>query len=249
MSALKVIQSVFYTGVALLSVFHTFYTVVDLMAFLSFPNYNLYLLRKEVNGISVTWNLIIDMCLLTAFIFQHSLMTLSSIKDFISKIKLSVLQRSIYVISSSLCLKFLISNWHSTPAVTLWAFNTNRNVIWWSFLVPHIIAWTIIYVGIICMDVNELLGLKQVYYYIKNLPDPLTFKSLELKRLYSHVRHPSFIGFLILLWVTPIMSLDRLLLATILSSYMYLAWNTNQIDYRYQETQYVTKFHELNRVK
>jgi hypothetical protein len=44
------------------------------------------------------------------------------------------------------------------------------------------------------MDLAELLGIKQVYYEINDLAPPLSYKSVPLKRLFSHVRHPSFIG-------------------------------------------------------
>lgn len=46
-----------------------------------------------------------------------------------------------------------------------------------------------------------------------------------------------------------IFSLDRLLLATILTLYMYLAWNTDQSDYHYHKYQYERKHFELESLK
>lgn len=40
-------------------------------------------------------------------------------------------------------------------------------------------------------------------------------------------------------------SIDRLLLATVFSLYMYIAWNTDENDYTYQKMQYERKYHEL----
>lgn len=95
--------------------------------------------------------------------------------------------------------------WQNISQVSLWNFNPMSKIIYWIIMLIHTIAWVVIYVGNICMDLNELLGIKQIYYSIKNLPDPNTYKSKELRRLYSHIRHPSFLGFLLILWIVPVM--------------------------------------------
>lgn len=87
------------------------------------------------------------------------------------------------------------------------------------------------------MDPVELLGVKQTYYDLHNYSEPLAYKSLELRNLYSHVRHPSFVGFTLILFVTNVMSLDRLLLAVLLTTYMYVAWSTDDTDVAYQQKQ------------
>lgn len=45
----------------------------------------------------------------------------------------------------------------------------------------------------------------QIYYFCLNVPEASDLKSTELQRLYTHKRHPSFLGFFTLLWVTPLM--------------------------------------------
>ena len=47
--------------------------------------------------------------------------------------------------------------------------------------------------------------LMQIYYYYLAILEPSDLKSTELKRLYSHKRHPSFFGFIAILWITPVM--------------------------------------------
>jgi hypothetical protein len=64
--------------------------------------------------------------------------------------------------SSQVNLQILIRNWFNIPEVTLWKFNMNFKLFWWLYTTIHIIAWLIIYIGNICMDVNELIGIKQV---------------------------------------------------------------------------------------
>ncbi|KAF7402446.1 hypothetical protein HZH66_004713 [Vespula vulgaris] len=151
------------------SFFYIFYVLRKLVYFLSDPNEDqktLLLSIKDGNlNLSTLWSLLINSCLLSIFILQHSFMA----------------NATIYLI--------------------------------------------IIY--------YELVGFRQVYYKITARPSPMSKKSKELQRYYAHMRHPSFIGFLIILWVHPFMSLDRFLLASIFTIYMLLRWAIDKEDYQY----------------
>lgn len=94
--------------------------------------------------------------------------------------------------------------WTAIPEVHLWAVQSK--ILEWLVGAAHMYAWTVIYMGSISMDLTELLGVKQVYYDMNGFAEPLTFKSKQLRRLYLHMRHPSFISFSIILLVCPVMS-------------------------------------------
>ncbi|KAK5640070.1 hypothetical protein RI129_010881 [Pyrocoelia pectoralis] len=226
----------FHLLVLFITIVFTFYTVVELMIFLSDPHYKFHGWNKGKSWVTASWSLFVNQSLLSIFIAQHSLLALPAVKGWLSSPNLLVFQRCIYVTLTSLSLQIILKYWHPIPEVVLWNINTNVQLYWWSFLLLHVFAWTVIYIGTICLDVNELLGIKQ-------------YKSENLKRLYLHMRHPSFIGFVFILWIVPYMSLDRLALATILSAYMYLSWNTDDRDRKYQELQSRRKFYELNYLK
>nr|CAD7260101.1 unnamed protein product [Timema shepardi] len=87
-----------------------------------------------------------------------------------------------------------------------------------------------------------------VYYYLNGWDDPLTLKSSELQRLISHQRHPSFVSFFFIFWVHPYMSVDRLIMAVIMTLYMVCAWKVDDIDFEYQERQFQRKEIELSHV-
>jgi protein-S-isoprenylcysteine O-methyltransferase Ste14 len=227
----------------------TFCTIIELMYFLSDPNYNKKVSISRDAWLSVSWSLLVNMILLSLFILQHSLLAVSGVKSAIKNYGMQDLYRSFYVITTTAVLQILIRNWFNIPEVTLWKFNMNFRPFWWLYTTIHIIAWLIIYIGNICMDVNELIGIKQIYYSIINLPDPNSRKSYQLQRLNSHMRHPSFVAFLLIFWSVPIMSLDRLLLATIFTLYMFISWTTDENDYAYQYSQYIRKFHELENLQ
>ncbi|KAJ3662968.1 hypothetical protein Zmor_007282 [Zophobas morio] len=241
----QILKNTGRVAVGALSFVSTFYTVIELMYFFSDPNYSKRVVTSKDEYLSVSWSLLMNMCLLTLFILQHSLLALPSIKGVFKKFGIQDLYRSLYVIATAVALQIFMRNWYEIPQITLWKFNLNFKPFWWIYAGIHIISWLVIYVGNICMDVNELIGIKQIYYSIINLPDPNYRKSVQLQRLNSHMRHPSFVAFLVIFWSVPILSLDRILLGTILSLYMFIGWNTDESDYAYQYSQYIRKFHEL----
>lgn len=100
----------------------------------------------------------------------------------------------------------MVGKWQSIPTVALWNINLERNsALYWAYLGIHAISWIIIYGGSVIMDFPELTGVKQVYYDLNKLLSPIKYKSQDLIRLYEHIRHPSFIGFTAILWLSNVM--------------------------------------------
>ena len=130
--------------------------------------------------------------------------------DFVKQIyrylKIEDIERSIYNAFSAAALHLITKTWLPTPDVLLWNIDTTENSkIWLAVTSIHILGWFVIYSGCLMMDISELVGLKQVYYKFHGWPCPLSMKSKELRRYYAHMRHPSFTGFLMILWIYPYM--------------------------------------------
>ncbi|XP_025072789.1 nurim, partial [Alligator sinensis] len=111
----------------------------------------------------------------------------------------------------------------------------------------HFVAWLIIFSIILIFDYAELMGVKQVYYHCLGMGDPLALKSVRAVRLYSHLRHPVYLEFLLILWAVPCLSLDRLLLATLFTAYMTCGHSLDQQDYLYLRAQLDKKFQVFSR--
>ncbi|XP_068153925.1 nurim homolog [Drosophila tropicalis] len=224
---------------------YTFYVVGKLMWFLSTPRsiskahtWIFNLLDNKSRLETAFAPIVFDTIYLIGFIFQHSIFKSALVKKFFHKLHLSGAERSIYSLTSSICLHYLLQNWQPAQSIVLWQINVDESApLWWTFVVTHGISWTVIFGGSIIMDLPELLGVKQAYYDLRAYGDPLAFKARELRHLYSHVRHPSFLGLTLILFATNVMSLDRLLLASVLTLYMYVAWSTDQKDVAYQQQQ------------
>ncbi|OAD60033.1 Nurim like protein [Eufriesea mexicana] len=168
------------------------------------------------------------------------------VKHLFCKLHMDYMERSIYNVATAMSLHLLFNKWQIISSITLWKVNTSSdNVSWYTFTAFHVLAWSIIYSGCLMMDISELAGIKQVYYKFSLRSNPMLMKSKELLRYYSHMRHPSFTGFIIILWIYPYMTLDRLLLALILTVYMTLMWTIDKEDYNYHANLVKKKQREL----
>lgn len=129
----------------------------------------------------------------------------------------------------------------------MWEFDIQSTAIrYYTYFVVHSLAWTVTYTGSLLMDLPELLGIKQIVYHLQGLPHPCEYyKSEQLNTLYAHLRHPSFICLTVVLWGANCMTLDRFILATLWTLYMFLAWNPDYRDYEYQKVQLTRKKMEL----
>lgn len=151
--------------------------------------------------------LVTDACLLSFFMLQHTLMAREEVKNIYEKLGIEEIERGVYNAASSAALYFLIDNWQSAPWISLWDIDTSKNdAAWILFVAFHVLGWSVVYSGCLMMDISELAGLKQIYYKFTSRSCPLASKSKELVRYYAHMRHPSFIGFLVVLWIHPRMT-------------------------------------------
>ncbi|KAL0132506.1 hypothetical protein PUN28_000329 [Cardiocondyla obscurior] len=228
---------------------YTCYILCKLTYFLSSQNdenESSHMLKDDNATETTLQSLLLDMLLVTIFVFQHSLMANNLTKQIFSRLNIEHLSRSIYNLCTSASLQFLINNWQQTPTATIWKFDTSNELVYMLFSGLHVFAWSIIYSGCIMLDIAELCGLKQIWYKMSNRSNPLDAKSRELCRYMRHMRHPSFTGFLLILWIYPIMSVDRVLLAILLTVYMALLWTIDSEDYNYHVKYFKQKQIELS---
>ncbi|XP_039966050.1 nurim homolog [Bactrocera tryoni] len=234
-------------------VVYTFYVVGTFMLFMSRPRNvpKIYVwvfnLLDNKSRLETSFGPIVyDTLYIIGFILQHSCMKSALVKGLMEKLGLAAAERSIYCLTSSLSLHYLIRNWLPAQSIVLWQVDVaSSNVLWWTFALMHAFAWMIIYGGSLIMDLPEILGVKQAYYDMKDYAQPIAYKSFRLRHLYTHVRHPSFVGLSAIFWITNLMTIDRFLLASLMTSYMYLAWSTDRSDVAYQRNQLQRKVQEL----
>ncbi|KAM4540142.1 nurim [Odontesthes bonariensis] len=194
---------------------------------------------------SVLWSLVVDLCLLALFATQHSLLAWLPVKQALQSV-LGALNRTAYCFTTALALQVLMRFWQPvTGAPCLWSVRHAPWSVWLPLLcfALHFLCWTIICSILMIFDYPELLGIKQVYYECLGLGDPLAHKSPKAQRFLSHLRHPVCLELGVVLWLLPALSLDRLLLAGTLSTYLALAHSLDKQDLAYLCVQLKSKMY------
>ena len=163
-------------------------------------------------------SLAIDVGLLTLFAVQHSVMARKWFKDAWTKIVPGPIERSTYVLFSSLALLLLFALWRPLGGV-IWSIEnpTGRIVLRGLFA----FGFALVLVSTFLINHFDLFGLRQVWFYLLGRPyEPLRFGTPGPYRL---VRHPLYVGWLLAFWMTPVMTFAHLLFSLATTAYILLA--------------------------
>jgi protein-S-isoprenylcysteine O-methyltransferase Ste14 len=162
--------------------------------------------------------LIIDLLLIAAFGLQHSIMARQSFKSALAHAVPKPIERSIYVLASSVVLMILFTFWQPI-AGDIWRVENNvLSIILWVLFAS---GWLIVLFSTFLLNHFELFGLQQVYFHARDRP--AAAPQLREPLFYKLVRHPLYSGFFIAFWATPHMTAGHLLLAIGMSIYMLIA--------------------------
>lgn len=162
--------------------------------------------------------LAIDLGLLTLFALQHSIMARPGFKRWWTKLVPAVIERSTYVLFSSLALIALFAWWKPLPALV---WHVESEPLRWLLYGLSATGWLLVLTGTFLISHFELFGLRQVWMHARRqLPIESSF---VLRGYYRFVRHPLMLGFLIAFWSTPDMSRGHLLFAVVTSAYIVVA--------------------------
>jgi protein-S-isoprenylcysteine O-methyltransferase Ste14 len=169
--------------------------------------------------------LLIDCGLFLLFALQHSLMARKWFKAWWTRLVPPPIERSTYVLVSSLLLLFLFWQWRPIPAV-VWELEyppAQRilEVLFW-------LGWLIALHSIFLIDHRDFFGVRQVWLYACRKPyDPVKFKMPDL---YRYVRHPLMMGLLMAFWATPVMTLGHFVFAAASTVYILIGIRLEERD-------------------
>ncbi|KAK7098627.1 hypothetical protein V1264_002881 [Littorina saxatilis] len=183
-----------------------------------------------------------DFMLVVLFVLQHSLMAGERWKRFLLRCDIYISERLIYVMASCFTLTLLMRNWASTPDVILWGMDTeNHGLHWLFFCALHTAAWLLLFLQVAVMDPWELIGVEQVYNHYKGKASPLSYVPKQLRIFYQHLRHAGPTSLWVMLWIHPVMTMDRFLLALIFSVFLAMAHQVSLADYKFAQCYFVSE--------
>lgn len=152
------------------------------------------------------------------YAIQHTIMARPDFKKWLTKFINPAIERSTFVLLSSLAL--LLMYWKWQPINTIVWQAENESII---LLLKGIfyIGWLIVFLSTFMINHFELFGLKQIYEsFVSQKSATTTFQE---KFFYKFVRHPIMLGFIIGFWATPKMTVGHLTFAVITTLYIIVA--------------------------
>ncbi len=168
--------------------------------------------------VSLIQAILINAALLLLFAMQHSIMARPAFKQWWTRIIPTALERSSFVLLSSLCLMLLMWQWQPIGGVVWSIDNSFAKTI---LFILYLTGWGLVFVSTFLINHFDLFGLRQVWLYFTG--KPYTALPFRLPALYKLVRHPLYLGFIIAFWSTPLMTIAHLLFAILTTGYILTA--------------------------
>ena len=169
--------------------------------------------------------LMIDLGLLGAFALQHSIMARPLFKRWWTNIIQPEIERSTYVLFSTLLLAAIIYFWQPLGGV-IWQLTDPIAVT--VVYVMFTAGWVILFLASFQINHFDLFGLRQVWLYFRGRP--YTQLQFQTPWLYRYMRHPLYVGLMIGLWAAPTMTVAHLVFAIMCTSYIFIGTRLEERD-------------------
>jgi len=161
--------------------------------------------------------LIVNLLLMAVFAVQHSLMARKQFKAWWTQFVPPQVERSTYVLLSSLALVLLFWQWRPMP-VPVWQIADPYLAT--AVTVLSFVGWLIVLTSTFLINHFELFGLQQI---VNNLAGrSASAARFRTPLYYKFVRHPLYLGFIIAFWAAPTMTVGRLLFAAVTTAYIFV---------------------------
>lgn len=160
-------------------------------------------------------SLIVNLVLLGLFAVQHTIMARPAFKRWWTKIVPEPVERSTFVLVSSLLLFLIFWQWRPMTGVIWNVQNPAASYFLWGVFW---LGWATVLLSTYLINHFDLFGLRQVWLHMAG--KEYEHVKFQTTGLYKHLRHPIMLGFIIAFWATPHMTAGHLLFAAATTAYI-----------------------------
>jgi methanethiol S-methyltransferase len=156
-------------------------------------------------------------------------MARTSFKRRCTRVVPAAVERSTYLLATSVVLGMLLWQWRPMPA-SVWHVHPGwaRGLLW----ALYAVGWLVAVGSTFLVGHLDMFGLRQVLAGVRGAA--YTEPGFRQPFLYRFVRHPMMVGLFIAFWATPDMSVGHLLYAGIFSGYILVGVRFEERDLRRQ---------------
>jgi methanethiol S-methyltransferase len=167
---------------------------------------------------SFGYALLINLGMLILFALQHSIMARPAFKKWWTTLIPEPIERSTYVLLSSICMILLFMYWQPMGGVV---WSVDSEIGYWILNSISLLGFGIVLISTFLINHFDLFGLRQVWMYFTGRK--YTHLPFKTPFFYQYVRHPLYLGWMIAFWAAPVMTLAHFIFAAICTGYMLTA--------------------------
>jgi len=167
----------------------------------------------------------INVGLIVLFALQHSVMARPGFKRWWTKIIGKPIERATYNLFSVIALFAAMWFWQPMGGSVWLVTDSVGQTVLWSL---YGFGWALLVIASFYINHFDLFGLRQVWLYLQK--KDYTDVKFTSPWLYRVVRHPIYIGWFIIVWATPTMTVTHLAFAVLTSAYILYAVRLEERD-------------------
>lgn len=169
------------------------------------------------DGSSIAGNAFVANVLLAVFFaWPHSLLLVPSIQKRLKQHIPAGLIGCVHCLATCISLLVLFAFWTRTSG-SLWVLTGSGAVL---MQVGFYASWLGLFYSLYWTGLGYQTGATQAWYWFRQLPPPI--RKFEGRGAFRYMRHPVYLSFLGLIWFTPIMTWDHVVLTFIWTLYIFL---------------------------
>ena len=163
-------------------------------------------------------DLMIDACLVGLFGLHHSLTARRSFKVWWTQFVPTEIERATYLYMTAAVSTLMIVCWRPIP-MTLW--HVDHPVAMYAIYIAYLGVWTIMFAATLHFDHLSFIGLRQAWDHFRQQPPAQAHFSARY--LYALVRHPISLGWMLVPWITPHLTVGMAIFAFSTALYVLVA--------------------------